>query len=111
MKHRPIPEALKRQSGTTQKTPPPKAVDEAPGLASPIHLYLFVPDKRFLAVLKQKARVFSSMNTPTPLTLTVFYGPDLPNLPTDSLQLLGTLTEYGDVEGIEVISLTPEPTP
>ena len=108
MKARPIPAALMRRPETSSKVLQPTALGPAP---TPIRLYLAVPDKRFLPVLKQKARVFSSLRSDQPVTLYAFHAPDLPNLPTDDLKLLGTLTEFGDVDGVEIITLTPEPIP
>ena len=73
-----------------------------------IVLYLAVPDARIAQLLKQRARVFASRRSPVPLELRIFHAPNLPNTPFDDLALLATLTELGDVEGLDYLTVKPE---
>lgn len=78
------------------------------GAPEHIVLYLAVQDRRVIPLLQRSARVFSSRRSQVPLELRVFHAPDLPNTPFDDLAVLATLTEFGDVEGVDYVTIKPE---
>ena len=76
-----------------------------------IVIYLAVPDPRVAQLLKQRARVFASRRSRVPLELHIFTEPNLPNVALDDLVTLAALTEVGEVDGLDVLSITPEDLP
>ena len=98
-----LPASLTRKPAS-QATP----AKPAPPADERIVLYLAVPDRRLITPLTKACRLFASRRSTVPLELRIFHEPNLPNTPFDDLALLGTLTEFGDVEGIDYVSVKPE---
>lgn len=92
---------------------PPASPPSTPDPAEPdtVVFYLAVPDTRFIPALKHKARLFSSARTDIQVELRVFHAPNLPNVPLDQLQLLGTLSELGEVKDLDITTIRPERLP
>ena len=105
MTTRNLPASLLR---STKAAVSPTAEQAGPPQLERIVLYLAVPDARIAQLLRQRARVFASRLSKVPLELRIFHAPNLPNTPFDDLALLGTLTELGDVNGLDYVTIKPE---